>query len=89
MLFRSRRIVHRHSSIYPSVPTATLFSGPAKTLPSPLQGMKIMSVEKGMAWIRWQGSAWAVREGDSLGNITITRIDPSSRAVITSAGTLR
>ena len=62
---------------------------PAKTLPSPLQGMKIMSVEKGMAWIRWQGSAWAVREGDSLGNITITRIDPSSRAVITSAGTLR
>ncbi|MFP1453779.1 hypothetical protein ACLB1N_35465 [Escherichia coli] len=38
---------------------------------------------------RWQGSAWAVREGDSLGNITITRIDPSSRAVITSAGTLR
>ena len=62
---------------------------PAKTLPSPLHGMKIMSVEKGMAWIRWQGSAWAVREGDSLGNITITRIDPSSRAVITSAGTLR
>ena len=62
---------------------------PAKTLPSPLQGMKIMSVEKGMAWIRWQGSAWAEREGDSLANITLTRIDPSSRAVITSAGTLR
>ena len=60
-----------------------------KTPPSRLQGMKIMSVEKGMAWIRWQGSAWAVREGDRLGNITITRIDPSSRSVITSAGILR
>ncbi|HCN2247091.1 TPA: conjugal transfer protein TraP [Escherichia coli] len=60
-----------------------------KNPPSRLQGMKIMSVEKGMAWIRWQGSAWAVREGDRLGNITITRIEPSSRSVITSAGTLR
>ncbi|ENO7270625.1 conjugal transfer protein TraP, partial [Escherichia coli] len=60
-----------------------------KTPPSRLQGMQIMSVEKGMAWIRWQGSAWAVREGDRLGNITITRIEPSSRSVITSAGTLR
>ncbi|EEX3420791.1 TPA: conjugal transfer protein TraP [Escherichia coli] len=60
-----------------------------KTPPPRLQGMKIMSVEKGMVWIRWQGSAWAVREGDRLGNITITRIDPSSRSVITSAGILR
>ncbi|SYX53122.1 Uncharacterised protein (plasmid) [Escherichia coli] len=28
--------------------------------------MKIMSMETGMAWIRWQGSTWAVREGQTL-----------------------
>ncbi len=26
-----------------------------------------MSMETGMAWIRWQGSTWAVREGQTLG----------------------
>ncbi len=48
-----------------------------------------MSMENGMAWIRWQGSTWAVREGDKLGKIIITRIDPDSRTIITSGGTLR
>ena len=44
--------------------------------------MKIMSVEK--AWlIRWQVAPGQYREGDRLGNITITRIEPSSRSVIT------
>ena len=42
-----------------------------------------------MAWIKWQGSTWAVREGDALGNVTIRRIDPASRTVVTSGGSLR
>lgn len=60
-----------------------------KKTPSVLNGMKIMSLETGMAWVRWQGSTWAVREGQSLGNVVIQRIDPATRTIITSAGTLR
>ncbi|EEJ4252318.1 conjugal transfer protein TraP [Salmonella enterica subsp. enterica serovar 4,[5],12:b:-] len=56
---------------------------------SALSGMKIMSLETGMAWIRWKGSTWAVREGDSLGSVAIQRIDPVTRTITTSAGTLR
>ncbi len=48
-----------------------------------------MSMETGMVWIRWQGSTWAVREGQTLGNVVIQRIDPTTRTIITSAGTLR
>ncbi|MBL2382401.1 conjugal transfer protein TraP, partial [Klebsiella pneumoniae] len=47
-----------------------------KKTSSVLNGMKIMSMETGMAWIRWQGSTWAVREGQTLGNVVIQRIDP-------------
>ncbi|EAQ6365509.1 conjugal transfer protein TraP [Salmonella enterica subsp. enterica serovar Oranienburg] len=60
-----------------------------KKAASPVSGMKIMSMENGMAWIRWQGSTWAVREGDPLGKVTITRIDPASRTVTTTGGILR
>ena len=56
---------------------------------TPHPAMKIMSMETGMAWIRWQGSTWAVREGQTLGNVVIQRIDPTTRTIITSAGTLR
>lgn len=48
-----------------------------KKTSSVLNGMKIMSMETGMAWIRWQGSTWAVREGQTLGNVVIQRIDPT------------
>ncbi|EBS1758083.1 conjugal transfer protein TraP [Salmonella enterica subsp. enterica serovar Oranienburg] len=69
--------------------TTSVSHSPVKKAPSPVAGMKIMSMENGMAWIRWQGSTWAVREGDKLGKIIITRIDPDSRTIITSGGTLR
>ncbi|KAB3088176.1 conjugal transfer protein TraP [Escherichia coli] len=62
---------------------------PAKNTSSVLNGMKIMSLETGLVWIRWQGSTWAVREGQTLGNVVIQRIDPTTRSIITSAGTLR
>jgi len=56
---------------------------------SPVSGMKVMSLEKGMAWIKWQGSTWSVREGDALGNVTIRQIDPVTRTVFTTGGNLR
>ena len=56
---------------------------------SPVSGMKLMSLEKGMAWVKWQGSSWSIREGDVLGKVTIRQIDPVSRTVVTSGGTLR
>lgn len=64
-------------------------TAPKKKTVSPVSGMKIMSMENGMAWVRWKGSTWAVREGDTLGRVTITRIDPASRTVTTTGGTLR
>lgn len=56
---------------------------------SPVSGMQVMSLENGMAWIKWQGSTWAVREGDTLGNVTVRRIDPANRTVVTTGGNLR
>ena len=55
---------------------------------SAVSGMKIMSLEAGMAWIKWQGSTWSVREGDSLGKVTVRQIDPVTRSVVTTGGTL-
>ncbi len=49
-----------------------------------------MSMETGMA-LGFAGRVvpWAVREGQTLGNVVIQRIDPTTRTIITSAGTLR
>lgn len=63
--------------------------GAKRQTTSHVSGMKVMSLEKGMAWIKWQGSTWSVREGDSLGNVTIRQIDPATRTVFTTGGNLR
>lgn len=55
---------------------------------SPVAGMTVVSLENGMAWIKWQGSTWAVREGDQLGKVTINRIDPATRSISTTGGVL-
>jgi len=55
---------------------------------SPVSGMKVMALENGMAWIKWQGSTWAVREGDTLGKVTVRHIDPANRTVLTTGGNL-
>lgn len=72
-------------------PTAVTKSGTVTKRQSmnPISGMQVMSLENGMAWIKWQGSTWAVREGDTLGKVTIRRIDPASRTVVTTGGSLR
>lgn len=56
---------------------------------SPTSGMRLNAVEDGMAWILWNGKTWAVKEGDQLGNVTVTQIDAPDRQVFTSAGVIR
>ena len=56
---------------------------------SPTAGMHLSSVEDGMAWVLWNGKTWAVKEGDRLGNVTVTGIDAPDRQVFTSAGVIR
>lgn len=70
-------------------PAAHTSSATKRQAASPLSGMKLMSLQRGNAWIKWQGSTWSVREGETLGKVTIRRIDPDSRTVVTSAGSLR
>ncbi|MGJ3289481.1 conjugal transfer protein TraP [Klebsiella sp. PL-2018] len=69
--------------------TASTPGAVAKKKVSAVSGMKVVSMEAGMAWVRWQGSTWAVREGDTLGKVTITRIDPATRTLHTSGGAVR
>lgn len=56
---------------------------------SALSGMRLESVQDGMAWVSWQGRTWAVQSGDSLGGITVSDISTADRSVTTSAGVLR
>lgn len=56
---------------------------------APTAGMHLSSVENGMAWVLWNGKTWAVKDGDRLGNVTVTGIDAENRQVFTSAGVIR
>ena len=69
-----------------STPRATK---PAARVRSPLTGMRVEAVQNGMAWLFWQDRTWAVKVGDQVGQVTITRIDAQAREVHTSAGTLK
>ena len=51
--------------------------------------MRVEAVQNGMAWLFWQDRTWAVKVGDQVGQVTITRIDAQAREVHTSAGTLK
>lgn len=51
--------------------------------------IQLVSIASGMAWVKWQDKTWAVIPGDRLGNITISHIDTTERAVHTSAGVIR
>ncbi|OVZ88280.1 hypothetical protein CBW54_09495 [Yersinia kristensenii] len=52
-------------------------------------GYSINTLWQGMAWVSHQGSTYAVREGDTLGNMQIKRIDADKRQIETSAGIIR
>lgn len=56
---------------------------------SALAGMRLESLQDGMAWVSWQGRTWAVQAGDSLGGVTVRDINAPERSVTTSAGVLR
>jgi intracellular multiplication protein IcmG len=54
-----------------------------------LRGATIASLYPGLAWVNYQGSTWALRPGDRIGNATVQSIDTAQRQVITSAGVIR
>lgn len=56
---------------------------------SALSGMRLESLQNGMAWVSWQGKTWAVQAGDSLGGVTVREVNTDDRSVTTSAGVLR
>ena len=56
---------------------------------SALSGMRLESLQEGMAWVSWQGRTWAVQAGDSLGGVTVRDVNAADRSVTTSAGVLR
>ena len=56
---------------------------------TPLSGMRLESVQDGMAWVSWQGQTWAVQPGDRLGAVTVSGVNVAERSVTTSAGVLR
>lgn len=73
-------------------PAQTTDTAPASrrtTARSAVSGMRIVSMDSGMAWIRWKDSTWSARQGDRLGSVTITGIDPAERTVTTTGGVIR
>ncbi len=60
-----------------------------KGVRSALAGMRLESLQDGMAWVSWQGKTWAVQPGDSLGGVTVRDVNTEERSVTTSAGVLR
>lgn len=54
-----------------------------------LHQASIVSLYPGLAWVKYQGSTWALRPGDRLDTATVMQIDTQRRAVITSTGTIR
>lgn len=70
----------------PSTARATVGKTARRT---PLSGMRLESVQDGMAWVSWQGQTWAVQPGDRLGTVTVSGVNVAERSVTTSAGVLR
>ena len=73
----------------PAQATDTAPASRRTTARSAVSGMRIVSMDSGMAWIRWKDSTWSVRQGDRLGSVTITGIDPAERTVTTTGGVIR
>jgi intracellular multiplication protein IcmG len=61
----------------------------ASTKNHSLRGATIASLYPGLAWVNYQGSTWALRPGDRIGNATVQSIDTTQRQVITTAGVIR
>lgn len=52
-------------------------------------GYRLHALFKGMAWITYKGSTYALQEGDSLGKLRINKIDTTKHQIETSAGVIR
>ncbi|WP_313618964.1 conjugal transfer protein TraP [Pantoea septica] len=73
----------------PTAESAGHAAGARRTTRSAIAGMRLESLQDGMAWISWQGRTYAVQSGDSLGGLTVRDVNVSDRSVTTSAGVLR
>ncbi|WP_164359435.1 conjugal transfer protein TraP [Pseudomonas viridiflava] len=86
-------LLSARGAVGPTTQTRKGVAATAKPRPlpssSPLAGMRLSSVQNGMAWVFWEDKTWAVQVGDTLGPVTVTDIDAPSRLVRTSAGTLQ
>lgn len=60
-----------------------------KVTRSALAGMRLESLQDGMAWVSWQGRTYAVQPGDRVGGVIVSEISAANRSVMTSAGVLR
>ncbi len=54
-----------------------------------LRGATVTSLYPGLAWVNYQGSTWALRPGDRIGQATVQSIDTQQRQVITTGGVIR
>ena len=73
----------------PAAEPAGHAAGARRTPRSAIAGMRLESLQDGMAWISWQGRTYAVQSGDSLGGLIVRDVNVSDRSVTTSAGVLR
>lgn len=79
---KARQVMQDVVRVQPSVKKSPPHTPPGAT-------MHLSEIQDGAAWIYWEGKTWSVKEGDTLGKISITRIDAQNRQVFTSSGIIR
>lgn len=81
-----RRGGQRSAAARPSSATVPSHRG---AVAAPLAGYSLNTVFPGQAWIQAGQRVVVVRAGDRLDTLTIERIDPVARRVLTSGGVIR
>lgn len=87
----NKQLFNRVTILEARQPVATAGQGgrPKTASRSGLSGMRLESLQDGMAWVSWQGRTWALQPGDRLGPVTVQAVNAAERSVTTSAGVLR
>jgi len=53
-----------------------------------LRGFSINDISQELAWVKYKGQLYAVKQGSQIGNVIVTRIDASNRIVYTNEGVI-
>lgn len=53
-----------------------------------LKGYSINDISQELAWVKYRGQLYVVKQGTEIGNVIVTRIDPSNRIVYTNEGVI-